>query len=384
MSIGGASFCLMQNGQTLKFRYDAATDRYLYDPAGGTITELEGTANGYFEIAIENFSYDLGPITVRELKPPTGYTPIADIEIGHTDDAGSVGILGGNSELIRYASGVLIVGNSTDASSVTAKKNWDCPENEWQPVTVQLLASGKLVTTVIAGVEPQVVLNADNNWQHVWDNLPVYVNGEKIDWSIKETAIGTEAAKADGSFVNWLVSYELPVKTTDADGKENTLLTVTNTTKRVMLRLTKTDIGKTTQLADATFRLEGVDADGNILATEIAKTATTGKAGTLVFDNLKCGVRYQLTETAPPSGYLPIEEPIYLTINEDGSVTVEESYYAEAGSTAYNVLVRNAPMIELPDSGGSGNWMYYAIGTLLLAVAVGIYIDTLRKRRCHR
>ena len=384
MSIGGAIFRLMQNGQALKFHYDTATNRYLYDPTGGTITDLSGTANGYFEIAIEDFSYDLGPITIREIKPPTGYTPIGDIEIGHVDDDDNVGILSGNSELIRFAGGVLIVGNSTDASSVTAKKEWDCPENEWQPVTVQLLANGKLVTTIIAGVDAQMVLSADNNWQHTWDNLPVYVNGEKIDWSIKETAIGTEAAKADGSFVNWLVSYELPVKTTDADGKENTLLTVTNTTKRVMLRLTKTDIGKTTQLADATFRLEGVDANGNVLATEITKTATTGKAGTLVFDNLKCGVRYRITETAPPSGYLPLEEPIYLTIHEGGSVTVEETYFAEAGSTAYNVLVFNAPMIVLPDSGGAGTTMYYALGILLLAVAVGIYIDTLRKRRCHR
>ena len=103
------------------------------------------------------------------------------------------------------------------------------------------------MTTVIAGVQPQVVLSSNNNWQHTWKNLPVYVNGEKIVWSIKEVQVGSEAAKADGSFVNWLVSYELPVKSTDEDGNENTLLTVTNTTKRVMLRLTKTNLGKSLQ-----------------------------------------------------------------------------------------------------------------------------------------
>ncbi len=381
VSIGGAVFCLLQNGQPLKFAYNAETNRYVYDPQNGTVTDLEGTANGYYEICIEDFSYDLGPITVRELKAPTGYTPIGDIEVGHIDENGSVGILSGNSELIKYTTGVLIVGNSTESSSVTVKKSWDCPENEWRDVTMQLLANGKLVTTVIAGVEAQVVLNADNQWQHTWENLPVYVNGEKIAWSVKETKIGTEAAKADGSFVNWLVSYELPILSTDGEGNENTLLTVTNTTKRVMLRLTKTDLGKTTQLSGATFVLNAVDEKGAVLPTEISKTATTGEAGTLIFDNMKCGIRYRLTETQPPGGYLRIDEYIYFTIHEDGRVGVEDSFYAEAGSTAYNLIVRNGRAVELPESGGMGAGMFYVVGLMLIAAAVGIYINHLRKRR---
>lgn len=151
--IGGATFRLMQNGVPLKFNYNSAADSYEYDPVNGTHTVLSGTANGYFEISINDFSYDLGDITVQEVTPPTGYSPIADIKIGYTDEHNTVGILGGNSELIKYVNGILIVGNSTDSMSVTAKKTWDCPQNEWQNVTVQLLANGKLVTTVIAGVE---------------------------------------------------------------------------------------------------------------------------------------------------------------------------------------------------------------------------------------
>ncbi|MBO5213635.1 MAG: Cna B-type domain-containing protein [Clostridia bacterium] len=228
-----------------------------------------------------------------------------------------------------------------------------------------------------------MVLNADNNWQYSWDNLPVYVNGVKIDWSVKETMIGPEAAKADGSFINWLVSYELPMISTDVDGNENTLLTIINTTKRVMLRLTKTDLGKTTQLSGATFILEAVDADGKVLTSEVSKTATTGAAGTLVFDNLKCGVRYRLTETEAPSGYLKTNEYIYFVINEDGTVSVEESFYAEAGSTAYNLIVRNGMVVDLPESGSNGTSMFYALGLLLMAITASIYIRYLRKRRCH-
>ena len=383
VSIGGAVFRLYQNGSPLKFTYNSSTDRYEYAPETGTITNLEGNANGYYEICIEDFSYDIGPITIREITAPTGYTPIGDIEIGYTDDEGTVGILSGNSELIRYMSGVLIVGNSTDSSSVTVKKSWECNESEWQDVTVQLLANGKLVTTVIAGVEPQAVLNADNNWTYTWENLPVYVNGTKIAWSVKETAIGSEMAKADGSFVNWLVSYGLPIISTDENGDENTLLTVINTTKRVMLRLTKTNLWKTEQLTGATFLLEAVDANGNVLPNEVAKTATTGDAGTLIFDNLKCGVRYRLTETQAPNGYLEMSEYIYFTINEDGTVSVEDSFYAEAGTTAYNLVVKNGMIVDLPESGGIGTSMFYAFGLLLIITATGIYIGTFRKRRCR-
>lgn len=383
VSIGGATFRLLQNGQALKFNYNSEKNYYEYDPVNGTQTILEGTENGYFEISIQHFSYDEGPITVQEVSPPTGYSPIGDIEIGYTGNEQTIGILSGNSELIKFFSGVLIVGNSTDSSSVTVKKNWDCPENEWQDVTMQLLANNKLVTTVIAGVEAQVVLNNNNSWQHTWNNLPVYVNGEKINWSVKETKIGTESSKTDGSFVNWLVSYEIPKISTDGNGNENILLAVTNTTKRVMLRLTKTDIGKTVQLPQATFLLEVVDENGELVSGEISKTATTGDAGTLVFDNLKVGVRYRLTETTPPDGYLELKEYIYFTINENGSVSVEENYYAESGSTAYNIIVRNASAIPLPESGSIGTSMFYVLGLLFIATSAGIYIDTHRKRRCR-
>ena len=383
VSIGGATFRLLQNGVPLAFNYNSETDSYEYDPENGTRTVLSGTANGYFEISIQDFSYDLGNIVVQEVSAPTGYSPIGSIEIGYTDDQKTIGIIGGNSAMIKYVNGILIVGNSTDVLSVTAKKTWDCPENEWQPVTVQLLANGKLVTTVIAGVEAQVTLNAANNWQYDWANLPIYVNGDKIEWSIRETAIGTEAAKADGSFVNWLASYGIPIQTTGEDGNPHITLTVTNTTKRVMLRLTKTDLIQSVQLKGAIFLLEAVDADGNVLSSEIAKTATTGDAGTLIFDNLKCGVRYRLTEQKPPDGYLELNEYVYFTINEDGSVAVEESYYAKAGGTAYNIIVRNAEAVPLPESGSIGTDMFYTFGLTLIAIALSVYIYHLRKRRCH-
>lgn len=379
-SIGGAIFSLMQNGKTLPFDFDQSSGRYIYNPSG-TITRLEGNQNGYFEISIENFSYDLGPITVREVSPPTGYTPIGEIKIGY-DTNNQLGILSGNSELIQYYNGVLIIGNSTESASVTVKKNWDCPESEWREVEAQLLANGRLVTTVIAGVSPSAVLNSANHWSYTWENLPVYVNGEKITWSVREIRIGQELHKADYSFINWLVSYDLPIYSTDANGNENVLLGINNTTKRVMLRLIKTDFNWSSPLSGAVFRLIAVDSSGNPLPDEIEKNATTGDGGALIFDNLKCSIRYCLTEVSPPEGYHQIKEPIYFTINEDGSIHLEKNYYAKVGTTAYNIVVRNAEAVPLPESGGGGSTLYCTLGLLLMILSAYISI-ILKRRRSH-
>ncbi len=383
--LSGAAFRLLQNDTELRFSYNTETNRYLLDGENGTETILRGTENGYFEICVDNLDYSLGPITVQEHTAPDGYTLIGDIQIGHTDEEQTIGILTGDSEMVTYNNGILVIGNTTDAVSVTAQKEWECAETEWQPVTVQLLANGVPSSAVVGGIENRAVLSADNNWQYTWEELPLYLNGQPVTWTVREIAIGEEQAKADGTFVNWLASYDLPVATEDENGQQHLLLKVTNTTKRVMLRLTKTDLYRTTQLPDAVFRLEAVNAKGELLPDQVVKTGTTNAAGVLVFDNMKCDVRYRLTEITAPEGYHLISEPVYCTIREDGAVEVEKHFYAEAGTTAYNILIRNAEAVPLPESGGGGTAMYYALGLLFFAAAAGVYIYTsdLRRWKIH-
>lgn len=383
VSIGGATFRLLQNGQPLRFDYNEQTESYVYNQSSGIYTTLSGSNNGYFEISIDDFSYDNGPITVREITAPQGYAPIGDIVIGYTDeDSKTVGIISGDTEMAKYYSGILIVGNSADITSATVQKEWDCPETEWDDVTVQLLANGRLITTLVSGVAPSVTLNSDNNWTYTWDNLPVYINGEKITYSVREIKVGDELCKPDYSFVNWLVSYDSPVYTTDEDGNTNVFLNITNTTKRVLLRLTKMDAETSARLGGAVFLLEALNSDGEVDAGEIAKTLTTADNGTLTFDNLKCAVMYRLTEISEPSGYLKLEEPILFSINEDGSVTVENHPYAYAGASAYNIVVCNRKAVPLPITGGNGITMYCASGIFLMLTAVCVYIKRyLRKRR---
>lgn len=384
-AIDGAEFRLLQNGVPLTFDYDTQSDCYIYNPVSGSITNLKGSNNGYFELSIEEFSYDLGPITICETKPPDGYAPISDIVIGYADSQSTgVEMISGDEKYAKFISGILIIGNSSDTTSVTAHKTWDCPESEWTDVDIQLFANNKLITTLISGIPPTVTLNSEKNWSYCWNNLPVYINGSKVTYSVRETRIGNEDCRSDYTFVNWLVSYDPPIYSTDSEGKPAVTLNVTNNTQRVLLRLTKTDIEMTERVSGAEFRLEVVDENGEPIAGEIAKTLTTGTNGTLTFDNIKCGVRYRLTEIAVPDGYNKLFDPIFLTISETGTVSIEPHPYAYAGSSAFNIVVCNQRAVPLPTSGGNV-LLFYTTGGILMALTACVIIKRyLLKRRYQK
>lgn len=372
--LGGAVFTLMQNGQALHFTYDADAERYLYDPYGG-VTELTG--NGYYELVIEGFSYDNGPVEVQELQAPEGYTPVESIQLGLLDD-GTVGILN-ETTMAEYDNGLLVVKNSTDSTFVSVAKQWLCPEEEQQPVTVQLLANGQPVTALIPGVEPSVVLELDNGYTAVWQDLPEYANGEKIVWSVRETHVGNEPCLSDFTFANWLVDYNQET-VYDAYGEAvGTAFTVTNDTRRTMLRVIKTNMGGGIRLKGAVFTLEQLLSDGSADPDFIVRTGTTAEDGTLTFDNLKYGF-YRLTEIQSPSGHLEMTTPIYLTIEQDGTVTVQSHPYAESGTTAFTIHIKNQPESPLPSTGGRGTGLHIALGLVLMFLSMGGILFRHRKK----
>lgn len=390
--LAGATFQLLQNEQPLRFTYDSGKNQYIYD-SGGTLTELSGSTTGYYELIISGFSYDGGNVVIQELQAPSGYTPIENITIGYLPDpdtgqpTGEVGILS-TSPLASYHNGLLIIENSTENTSVTVTKQWLCPQADWADVTVQLLANRQMVSSLIPGVEPTVLLTAANNYTDTWTGLPAYANGAPIVWSVRETKIGTENCKPDYSFANWLVSYSEPTYTKDGSGKvTNTAFTVQNDTRRTLLRLTKTNLSGTIRLPDATFTLQHLIPNNsggyNVNPSFISRTATTGSDGTLTFDNLLYGY-YRLRETSPPIGYEDLLDPIYLTIQEDGTVVVDSHAYAQAGSTAYSIHVMNVPKRPLPITGGSGPGIYQMFGALVMLSAAWVWLlPKLRRKEEH-
>ena len=406
--IGGAVFEMWQNGRALKFNYDADTGVYTQNP-DGTTTQIRSGADGF--ATIEGFSYlhgdstgdgqRDGDITIKEVIPPSGYDKAPDAELG-LDGNGNVvlkdvtGI--SQAEWSKHASVpnneiAVIRDHVSDYISVTAKKVWNT-STPADSVEVVLQANGSHAATLFPGMtSAQVTLTEGNYWTYTWFNLPRYANGKEVTWSIKEVVIGGMPTLADGtSFANWIATYSPGVASdTDSDGDiDNWSFTVTNAIRRPQLIVTK--IGSDNRvLSGATFTLEQVTLNRGSwqpVSGSAVSTLTTNDQGMLTFDQLLAGSFYRLTETQPPGGYLGMEQSIVLTVNgeglvqqvnSDGSLSqITNSSVTHTGP--YNIQVMNLKLTPLPETGGTGTWVYRQSGVLLMLAAAVLLIYNLRRK----
>lgn len=388
-ALAGAEFQLYQGEELMTFNYDTETGLYYFESHGtGAVTTL--VCDGYTNISTEGFAYDMGDITVREVKTPAGYHSVGDVVIGYMQDTdgdgaadSEIGIKSESGGYARYEQGLLIIRNSSAPVDVTVTKRWNCADNERTDVVVQLLANGSAnaAATILreSGQASTVTLTAVDGWTHTWADLPMSADGGPVTWSVREMRIGTENCKADYTFANWIVSYRT------VTGLDRITLIAENTPKRPLLYLDKLDITGRTAVAGAQFALAAVDENGRELSGAVVKTAVTDAQGALSFDNLRYNQRYRLTETWTPDGYLGFEQPAYLTLNENGSVSVESHGYVFAAGVAYHIRVLNRTTADLPETGGSGSPGYYAAGVMLLSTAlcVAIFLAKRRKEGAH-
>ena len=385
-ALSGARFQLYQGDTLMTFDYDAETGLYVFDSHGnGAVDTL--VCDGYTNLSTSGFAYDMGDITVREVTSPEGYGAVGDVTIGYTEDTdgdgvpdSTIGITNSadSGAYARYDSGLLVIRNSSAPTRVTAVKRWNCADSEREDVVMQLLANGSANTAAAilqsSGQSATVTLTAVDGWVYTWYDLPVYANGAPVTWTIRELRVGSENCKSDYTFPNWIVTYR---SQTTADGL---VLTAENTPKRPMLYLDKWDMTGRQRLAGAIFSLIAVDDDGVPLTGAVSKTAVTGADGSLRFDNLRHNTRYRLTELQAPEGYIPYDTPAYLTLGEDGRITVESHGYVSASATAFHISVVNRSADSLPETGGSGLNGYYAAGAALALSALCAAILSRRRR----
>ena len=383
------------------------------DAENGTIGSIVTNAEGFSVISVQNFSFDAGDLIIKEVAPPVGYSIVNDITLGYLDDSktstGIKSIAGTDStdfdyhaEYYNESGGVLVVkDHAATYTSVTVNKIWQGSVSA-NSVTVVLQATVGGVTYNAGVLFPyltghQAVLTASGNWQHTWTDLPAYANGELVEWSVKEILIGNDTTMTGSdTFANWIVSYSTPVSTdNDGDGVPDLwTLNVTNTVKRPMLILTKTDMNGAA-LVGAQFTLTEVTwnaatSEWKDLASSYVTYSVSGN--THIFDNLAAGVYYRLTETAPPDGYFTTLAPVILTVDGAGVVklvTVSEGVPVASDlaldmiryTNPFNILVKNVPAIQLPSTGGAGSDRYVRAGLLLMAAVCGLYAYTILRRR---
>ncbi len=415
--IGGARFQLWQNiggaDVLLTFSEDAE-GRLYFDQSNGTISEISTGDSGYSEIIIEDFSYEAGPVKVVEVGAPSGYTPAPVVVLQQTadttdpGDAAEIVSVGGEAydaddpddhmyaEYYSDAKVLVIKNYSQKTSSVTAKKTWLCDEIlQTDTVTVALYANGVLASSLVPNVNPVAVLDSAHAYTHTWQGLPLYINGETVTWSIKETRVGSETRTSDDSFVNWIDTYNRhPVY--DADGDlENLTLEVVNDVRRTLLNVEKTDASGLTALSGAEFRLQQVSAEGGTFAPVSGgydSTGTSNNDGWVTFDNLTAGY-YMLSESSPPSGYDGLDRSVYLyvdasgkikqvAIQEDAIVTLPDGEFESGLSRPNDFVIRvpNQKLAPLPTTGGEGNaWLYLSGALLVVYVAAGFILRLRRK-----
>lgn len=401
--IGGAVFELWQNGNRLSFNYNEDTGQYERDQSGnGEFTQIVTSDDGFSIISTTGFSYDYGDVIVKEVLPPAGYDPAPDITVG-TDENGKVIVKDVAGEPpdrwdevaeVPTDDALVVKDHAAEFISVTVEKIWNT-NTPADSVEVVLQANGQHAAALFPGMaNAQVVLNGGNVWRYTWQDLPRYANGQIVKWGVKEVLIGGKPTLSDGiTFANWTVTYSPGVGTdTDSDGDvDNWKFTVTNSTRRLQLILTKLGTDGAL-LPGSIFSLEQVELINGrwqSVANSSVNTKTTDANGMLTFDNLAADVYYRLTELQAAEGYFIAAPPVVLTMDGAGVIqrVLDDGTFAQIDDPLiqvtgpYNIRVTNIEMTRLPETGGVGTNVYMQTGVLLMIAATLLLLYKRKRRR---
>lgn len=261
-------------------------------------------------------------------------------------------------------------GNTDRETSLTVTKVWNCGDSFIpESITVALMQNDVAYSSESASAE----LNEANQWTHTWTELPVAdEEGSAYTYTVQETALE-----------NFDVSYSVEVDPEDATLKA----TITNTLKTYSLDVSKvSNHSDPVPLEGAVFVLK--DATGQVLSfvadpetgtyipatgseeTEPVTELVTSTAGKLLLSGLPGGT-YTLEETQAPFGFqLAAPETIHL-----GGTLME--VHRVHSLTVVDKLME----YELPETGGSGTYLYTTGGLLLMAAALVLLYYNVKKGR---
>ena len=245
--------------------------------------------------------------------------------------------------------------NQINTTSVTVNKVWvdGNPENRPGSIEFVLKRNGEVYDHYTLSEEDND--GKGNSWTKVIEGLPVTGT-----YTVEEVGWGTDESDT---------TYDYNSKVTG--------FTIKNTLNWHIVKTSESLAGEpTVNLAGAEFELK---KDEKVIAT-----GTSDSEGGVQWNNnpdlTSLDGDYQLVETKAPNGYVLHEEGWILSFkkgllksvkdNKDQKVT-NATYDAKKGAC---VTVTNTKLYELPETGGTGIFVYTICGTLLLmAAALLIY-----------
>ena len=110
---------------------------------------------------------------------------------------------------------IITISNSSRLlTEVIAQKQWP-DEGTKEEVTVQLLRNGAPVPDVLdkngkVTTSYTAVLDETNSWTYKWTDLPLYIDGNLAQYSLREVKIGNTIPDATGNYTDYVVSYDAP------------------------------------------------------------------------------------------------------------------------------------------------------------------------------
>ncbi|WP_434309835.1 SpaA isopeptide-forming pilin-related protein [Hominifimenecus sp. rT4P-3] len=353
-----------------KIRVDSQGDLLLYGldstRADGNYQLVETQREGYSAVTIPFEVWDGGKVSLRS----------------EANDA----VL----ESIGKGAYSLRIINHSDPVAVTVTKEWG--EGRKLPVKIQLYRNG-------TEVGQAATLSDENAWTYTWNNLPKYVGGEPVTYTVRENWIGDVAYSPSADSTDGYAGYVVVTSEPSYWKDGRTVSTITEADQVAFTIANRVDTGELlinkkdqygNLLTGAKFALYEIlavtdengkavlDEDG-IQKTRVGDTVVKEAVsvnGQVNFGQVQAGT-YQLVETEAPPGYQLSKKIYTVTVTSSGYTLTDEE------GKPVSTIINEANIVPLPESGGAGTTIYTLGGIAVLAMGL-MYGCGLRRRRERR
>ena len=262
-------------------------------------------------------------------------------------------------------------------TEVKVQGTWDGTyTDEEKPVTVQLWRGG----APMVGEEYTVTLDVDGAWSHVWENLPLFVDGKLAEYTVRVTYIGDVAYDAnipgiDDGYEDYDITFDKNRYKKGADGAydhisgywkdsngedvfaDHVLIRFNIETVSGKLTLRKvSDTVNGKPLAGVEFTLySGVNLDN------VVEVAVSGGNGEVEFASKLAAGTYYLKETKALDGYA-LDGTVYMVRVHAGIATV--TAVGGDGTAVHTVVNETSQTLTIEKVNQSGTYVSGAKFTL--------------------